>query len=168
MAVYFDSSVFLAIFNGEPDGPAIRDLLRELKTEKVRIYTSMVTVQEGSVLSYRRGAMATDYHTRIARFARIQTLTKDIALTAAKFEAMMIDGGKAGVFHGVDNKRRKWDCFHVATALGCGCGTFNASDEKLLKRAGPLAPAISFSRPIARRPRLSFGAPAAPLPPVGV
>jgi predicted nucleic acid-binding protein len=44
--VYFDSSVFLAIFMGSD--PAIKALLKELKRDKIRIYTSIITIQEVS------------------------------------------------------------------------------------------------------------------------
>ncbi len=90
-AAYFDTSVFLAIFNGEANGPAIRALLRELKRDKVKIYTSIITIQEVSVLSFRAGQIYDDNHARVNKLARIQTITREIALTAAKLEANVID-----------------------------------------------------------------------------
>ena len=86
-SVYFDSSVFLAVIVGEKNGPQIRSLLRELKTKRIRIYTSIITLQEISVLSFRRGGTADDPVARLHKMARIAAVTKDVALTAAKLEA---------------------------------------------------------------------------------
>jgi hypothetical protein len=33
-----------------------------------------------------------------------------------------------------DNRRRKWDCFHIATAQYLGCSVLYTTDEKLAKR----------------------------------
>jgi len=55
--VYFDSSVFLAIFMGEASGPVIKELLKELRRDKIRIYTSVITIQEVSVKPFRKGAV---------------------------------------------------------------------------------------------------------------
>ena len=49
--MYLESSVFLAVINGESNGPEIRALLKELKIARIRIYTSIITVQEIAVLS---------------------------------------------------------------------------------------------------------------------
>ena len=57
---YFDTSVFLAIFNKESTAPDIRNLLQELKRDRIRIVTSILTVQEVSVLAYRRGTVVSD------------------------------------------------------------------------------------------------------------
>jgi predicted nucleic acid-binding protein len=147
--VYFDSSVFLAIFMGESSGPSIKELLKELKRDKTKIYTSIVTIQEVSVQTFRRGATASDNFTKVSKLARIEGITKDIALTAAKLEAHVIDQTK--VKDREDNKRRKWDCFHVATAMEMGCRTFYAIDDKLLKRKDQLGITnIAFSKPVPR------------------
>src|SRR6516225_2989915 len=107
--VYFDTSVFLEIGAKKSKfATQIKGLLKELRRDKVRIYTSILTVQESAVLSYRRGALARDDYGKINEFARIVGVTKDIALTAAKLEAQIKDdAGKAAV---EDNRRRKWDC----------------------------------------------------------
>lgn len=88
---YFDTSVFLAIFNKEPSGPQIKSLLRELRQQKVRIYTSIISVQEVCVLSFRKGIPADENYVKLGKLARIETITKDIALTAAKIEAQLLD-----------------------------------------------------------------------------
>jgi predicted nucleic acid-binding protein len=147
--VYFDSSVFLAIFMGEASGPAIRELLKELRRDKVRIYTSIITVQEVSVQTFRKGAQATDNYSKVSKLSRIEGITKDIALEAAKIEAQIIDQMKAKDRE--DNKRRKWDCFHIATAMALGCRSFFALDEKLLNRGRQLnITSMAFGKPVPR------------------
>ena len=157
--VYFDSSVFLAIFAGEASGPAIRALLKELKRDKIKIYTSIITVQEVSVLSFRRGTLVGDNHSKVAKLARIFGITKEIALTAAKLEAQWKDLSE---LHDRDqkrddSKRRKWDCFRVATALALQCSTFYAMDTRLLAlRTHWGITEMEFSSPQPRRPELEF------------
>jgi predicted nucleic acid-binding protein len=89
--VYFDSSVFISIFMNDPTASKIKELLIELKREKIRVYTSIIAVQEVSVMSYRKGTIAQDNYSKIDKLARIEGITKDIALTAAKYEAHIID-----------------------------------------------------------------------------
>lgn len=156
LSAYFDTSVFLAIFNKEPSGPQIRALLRELRREKVRIYTSIISVQEVSVLSFRKGGGGDDNYVKLGKLARIETITREIALLAARIEAQLIDVVEKDQ---EDNKRRKWDCFHIATAMHLGCGTLYAEDRKLLRRRDQLSlPGISFLLPRPRAPEL-FPAP---------
>lgn len=137
-ACYFDTSVFLAIFNGEPTGPGIRALLRELKSNKTKVYTSILTIQEASVMALRSGARADEIHTQIGKFARIQTLTREIAVTAAQLEALVLDKMKAADLAEEDrigiNRRRKWDCIHIATALDLCCSTMYCLDDRMINR----------------------------------
>jgi len=145
--VYFDSSVFLAIFMGSD--PAIKALLKELKRDKIRIYTSIITIQEVSVQTFRKGFLAADNYAKVNKLSRIQQITKEIALTAAKLEAQIVD--QTAPKEREDNKRRKWDCFHVATAMELGCRTLYTSDDKMLKRKGHFGLAgMDFSKPISR------------------
>src|SRR5205807_1109434 len=98
----------------------------ELGEEKVRIYTSILTIQEVSVLMFRRGTLATDHFTKVHRIARVENITKDVALTAAKLEAHLKDVKNANATKDeqiAENRRRKWDCFHIATAMTLGCRT---------------------------------------------
>ncbi len=158
-SAYFDSSVFLAIFNKEPTGTAIKALLKELKRDKVRIYTSIITIQEVSVLSFRRGTLVTDHYAKVDKLARIEGITKEIALTAAKLEAQIKDLGQASDTkeQQEENRRRKWDCFHLATALSLQCKTFYALDPKLLKRREQLSiTSMEFCRPEPKKPSLDF------------
>ena len=150
-SVYFESSVFLAVINGEANGPQIRSLLRELKDKRVRIYTSIITLQEISVLSFRHGTVADDLAGKLHKMARIASVTKDVALTAAKFEAQLKDLGKLPKHdeQTKDNRRRKWDCFHIATAMCLKCGTLFSCDDGLLKRKAQLKiDSMEFSPPV--------------------
>lgn len=153
--VYFDSSVFLSIFMGHATAAKTKELLLELKRDKVRVYTSIIAVQEVSVMSYRKGSIAQDNYSKIDKLARIEGITKDIALTAAKYEAYIID--QTAPKDREDNKRRKWDCFHIATAISLGCGAFYTCDEKQLKRKEQFGlTSISFLRPAPSTPTLPF------------
>src|SRR5687767_5738219 len=132
--VYFDTSVFLCVLAKQPQAPQVKTLLAELRADKVRIYTSILTVQEVAVSSFSHGGVFLDYHTKLARLARIKGVTRDIALTAAKFEAAIIAAAlkvakKSEAERIKDNRRRKFDCFHLATAVALGCADFYAFDE---------------------------------------
>lgn len=157
--VYFDTSVFLDIFRGAKNGPQIRALLDELQGQRVTIYTSIITVQEASVLSYRRGTVATDNHSRVGRMARIQNITKDIALTAAKLEANCLDliTKPSDELKAAENKRRKWDCFHIATALALECDVLYTTDTKMRSRQKSLKiTALKFLEPKPDEQTLDF------------
>lgn len=149
-SVYFDSSVFLSIFNGEPDARSIRGLLRELKNDKVRIYTSILTIQEVSVMSFRVGKQFDDNHAKVDKLARIYTITREVALTCAKLEAQVIDHTPER--DRVENRRRKWDCFHIATALFLGCSELYTNDEGMIARKNQLGiKGMNFSPPLPRK-----------------
>jgi len=151
--VYFDSSVFISIFMNDPTDSKIKELLAELKRDKVRIYTSIIAVQEVSVMSFRKGTLAQDNYSKIDKLARIEGITKDIALTAAKFEANIIDQTKAADRQ--DNKRRKWDCFHIATAMALGCSVLYTADAGQHKRKGQFAiSGLTFLTPEPSKPSL--------------
>jgi predicted nucleic acid-binding protein len=151
---YFDTSVFLAILNGEQTAKSIRVLLRELKQEKTRIYTSIITVQEASVQVFRAGGRADEMHAQIAKLARIQTITREISLTAARLEAEIIRNMRPNELTEEErigqNRRRKWDCFHIATALELGCTHLYTLDQKMINRQTQLnlsSPAILHPTP---------------------
>ena len=134
--VYFDASVFLAIFNGEPAAEDIGQLLKELKKERTRIYTSIVTVQEVSVAAYRHGGSGDDNHSKVSKLARVAGVTKDVALKAARLEARLTDlvQSPRDREQVKENRRRKWDCFHIATALDRNCGILYALDDRMLNK----------------------------------
>ena len=124
-----------------------------MKRDKVRIYTSIVTLQEVSVEPYRRGTLVEDRSAKIDKIARLEGVTKEIALTAAKYEAHIKDNTVSADQE--DNKRRKWDCFHIATAVALGCSAFYTVDEKQLKRKQQFnITSMAFLRPEASKPTL--------------
>ncbi len=156
---YFDSSVFLAIFNGESTATNIKALLRELRQGGCRLCTSIITIQEVSVLSFRAGGTQTDNYAKVDRLARIHGLTRDIALLAAQLEAEMLDRYK--VTNKSDkadhNRRRKMDCLHIATAVQMKCHWLYSLDPKMLANAKLVSRiSLKFSEPIPQNPGL-FG-----------
>jgi predicted nucleic acid-binding protein len=116
--------------------------------------------------------MFADYHTKLARLARIKGVTRDIAMTAAKFEAAIIEAAlkaqpKATPDQVLDNRRRKFDCFHLATAVALGCQTFYAFDDKFEGRCKLLGIPMVVEEPSPKKPKLPFmgaGAAASPTP----
>jgi predicted nucleic acid-binding protein len=152
--VYFDTSVFLEMgAKRSKIAKEIRALLKELEEERVRIYTSIITVQEVSVASYRQGAVGKDTYGDIQAFARIYEITKDVALTAAHREAELKDIAAAQEAKRPKNKpeteeqkldricvnrRRKWDCFHIATAQSVGCSIIYSTDEGMQRKPAQL------------------------------
>lgn len=164
-AAYFDSSVFLAIFNAEPSATEIRQLLSELRRSKnkSRICTSIITIQEISVLSFQPGATsdAADNYRKVDRLARIHGITKDIAVRAAELEAGMLE--KVRVSTKEERKRlsqrRKWDCFHIATAIEMGSRWLYTLDPGMLKCKDLIDPrhSIEFLEPKPSKGSLNFG-----------
>ncbi|MFY9561962.1 MAG: PIN domain-containing protein [Terriglobales bacterium] len=152
--VYFDTSIFLEMGTKKSKhAKNINSLLSDLNADKARVYTSILTVQEFSVAAYRKGAPGRDTYGDIHPLARIYGLTKDIALTAAKHEAGLRDitaeseaqrdprkpeTEEQKLERICENRRRKWDCFHLATAQLIGCVEMYSTDENLRKRPGQL------------------------------
>ena len=152
---YFDTSVFLAVLKGEPTAVGVRGLLRELRHEKVKIYTSILTIQEASVAAIRAGSDPGSLHAEISKFAKIQTITREIAITASILEGQILQkmskldlSEEERIGH---NRRRKWDCFHIATALELHCRRIYTFDEQMLNRKNHLdLPLVDFSLPTPR------------------
>lgn len=150
-SAYFDSSIFLAIFNGEPSGPSIKQLLRELRGNKNRVCTSIITVQEVSVASYLAGVGSGDNYAKVERLARIHGMTLGISLRAAELEAELIkrmQGVPKGERKAL-SQRRKWDCFHIATAIEMHCRSIYSLDIGMLNCRGLISGrhSITFSEP---------------------
>lgn len=149
LIVYFDTSIFIELSTKRSRYKTrIRALLKELGEERAKIYTSIITVQEVSVASYKPGLIARDtYGDIMATGAKVRGIDKNVALTCAKNEAALKDLAEASapkttkpetfdqkLDRACENRRRKWDCFHVATAQVCHCTEFYTTDDKLLKR----------------------------------
>jgi len=148
--VYFDTSVFLEM--GKRNSKykkRLKELLKDLQERRVKIYTSVLTVQEVSVAAHRKGAIPRDTIADVKGIARIYTVTKEIAMAAAKREAELKDISDAHeskrdvskplskqeeINRVCENRRRKWDCFHIATAQILECATMYCTDGNLQKR----------------------------------
>ncbi len=153
--VYFDTSIFIemAAKRGKYK-QHIKALLKELGEEHAKIYTSIITVEEVSVAAYRPGEVARDTYGDVKAIgAKVYGISKDVALTCAKNEAALkhmadIEDAKRDktkpepldrqIERACENRRRRWDCFHVATAQVVGCTELYTTDEKLLKRPSQL------------------------------
>jgi predicted nucleic acid-binding protein len=151
---YLDTSVFLEIgARRSKVAKEIKALLAELTEDRVRIYTSIITVQEMSVASYRKGGINKDTYGDIQSLARIYGVTKEVALTAAHREAELRDNADSQLAARdpkkpetederleriCENRKRRWDCFHIATAQVIGCSVMYSTDTKLQRRFSQL------------------------------
>jgi predicted nucleic acid-binding protein len=162
--VYFDTSVFLEISAKQSKhANAIREMLADFKREKIRVYTSILTIQETSVLSYRRSAVARDTYGAVANIARIWGMNKEVALTAAKLEAAIRDHFKESPGDSEMKHRRRWDCIHLATAQVLECSHFYTTDPHFTTRKNQLKlKGMKIAEPRPLSPQLSFAA-ASPL-----
>ncbi|GGG83579.1 type II toxin-antitoxin system VapC family toxin [Edaphobacter dinghuensis] len=159
--VYFDTSVFLEIFaKTGSHKQSIFNLLAELHENKVVIYTSILTVQEASVLTYRRGQIVHNNHALINKMARIWGIDRQIALTTAKHEADIRDMFKGANDEEEMKHRRRWDCFHIATAQVRECTHLYTTDSGMMKRKKQLSiPDLEIVYPKPNTPTLNFPPP---------
>jgi predicted nucleic acid-binding protein len=159
--VYFDTSVFLDIFaKTSPNKQAIFSLLGELNENKITIYTSILTVEEASVLTYRRGHVVHDNHVLINKMARIWGIDRQIALTTAKHEADIRDLFKEKNDEAEMKQKRRWDCFHIATAQVRECTHLYTTDPGMIKRKTQLSiPDLKIVFPKPNVPTLDFSPP---------
>lgn len=148
--VYFDTSVVIEMLAPRSTlKTRLRALLADLQERNVRIYTSIITIQELSVATHRQGAIARDTWGDVRKIARVCSITKEIALTAAKREAELKDiveenekkkdpdkplTDSEKLDRACENRRRKWDCFHIATAQVMHCTVMYSTDPDLQKR----------------------------------
>lgn len=148
--VYFDTSIFIEMgAKKSKHRRQIRGLLKELADDRAKIYTSIITVQEVAVASYRVSTSAKDTYGDISAIAKVYGISKDVALTSAKREAELKDlaaredakrdktkpeTADQKLDRICENRRRKWDCFHIATAQTIGCSEMYSTDQKLQKR----------------------------------
>lgn len=80
-------------------------------------------------------------HAQIAKLARVQTITREISLTVARLEAEIIRKMRPNELTEEErigqNRRRKWDCFHIATAIELGCSDLYTLDTAMINRKTP-------------------------------
>lgn len=157
-SVDLDSSVFLAILKADPSeqyAGSIQGLFAELSQSRTIVQTSILTIQECSVsfaLNHSDPRKALDL---IDSIARVQSITEEIALASASLEARMRSHATdRGASIPEDNRRRKWDCFHLATALEFKCHTLYAIDSHLSRIVANLSLPIKASLPKPNNPTL--------------
>lgn len=152
--MYFDTSIFIEMAAKRSKYKRhIKALLKELSDERAKVYTSIITIEEVSVAAYRPGEIARDTYGDVKAVAKVRGIDKDVALTCAKNEAALkhmadVEDEKRDkskpepldrqIERACENRRRRWDCFHVATAQVVGCSELYTTDEKLLKRPAQL------------------------------
>jgi predicted nucleic acid-binding protein len=166
-SAYLDSSIFLAIFNGEPSGQDIKALFRELRRDNCKMCTSILTIQEVSVASYLFGGSHSDNYAKVDRIARIHGVTRDIALTAARLEAAILERMKrmSKSEKQTMSPRRKLDCLHIATATELKCRWIYSLDPGMIKckELLPSGMSITFTAPRPSRPELFAGTKGVPI-----
>jgi hypothetical protein len=106
----------------------------------VQVHTSIITIEEVSVDHFRKGRMATENYAKVHKLAKIEGITREIALTTAKLEATLLDSSKSlsDAAKAAENKRRRWDLFHVATAMALGCEVVYCCDQGFRDRQNRL------------------------------
>ncbi|HEY4357398.1 MAG TPA: PIN domain-containing protein [Acidobacteriaceae bacterium] len=156
--VYFETSAVLELLNATAKGDHVRDLIAELQSSKTRIYTSILTVQEASILALSRGGTEQAVYDRINQFARIYSIDRQIALTAARLEVAVVKHLRKG--QGVQDEarhRRRWDCIHIATAQVLGCTTLFAYDKHFATRSRQIdLSMLRIEQPRPRQPALDL------------
>ena len=157
-SVYFDTGVFLAILKDEPAASEIRQLLIELQLSRTRIYTSILTLTECSIASLRTEADASKAVELVHGLSKVLSITEEVALSAAALEARLlgpIESTRTTSQHSVvERRRRRWDCFHLATALEQGCSSIYALDGDYGKLIAALDLGLQYSLPVPRNPSL--------------
>ena len=133
--VYFDSTLFLSILANEPTANSVRQLLTELGNSRTGIYTSILTIAECCVGSLRANGDPNKPLELIYDIAKVQSITEDIAISTARIEAKMILLCPPGEKEPTKRRRRRWDCFHMATALDLKCTALYSFDEDYGKMA---------------------------------
>lgn len=152
-SAYLESSVYIAIFNGEDEAREVQALVREIRKERAKICTSILTVQEVSVVCYRSGGTQVDNYSKVERMTdRIYGVNREIVLIAAQLEAQILDRAKATAKEKPErqqeNKRRKMDCFHIATALHLNCHRLYSFDPHFESYATlPIVRSLTIAKP---------------------
>ena len=152
-SAYFESSVYIAIFNGEDEAREVQALVREIRKEHAKICTSILTVQEVSVVCYRSGGTQVDNYSKVERMTdRIYGVNREIVLIAAQLEAQILDRARSAAREKSErqeeNKRRKMDCFHIATALHLDCHRLYSFDPHFESYGKlPMVRSLSIFRP---------------------
>lgn len=153
--VYFDSTLFIAILaQEEPRATNVKSLLAELSRSRTAIYTSILSIAECSVSLMRVGGDATKALELIHDIAKVQSITEEIALATARLEAQLIQLCPPGERTAGKRRHRRWDCFHMATALDVKCAELYSFDQDYSSMSATCSLAIACPEPIAKNPTL--------------
>jgi predicted nucleic acid-binding protein len=152
--VYFDSSIFLAVLGLESSAGEIRNLLAELSQSRTKIYTSIITVAECCVGSIKADGDPNRALELIYEIAKVQSVTESIAVATARIEAQMIKSTATLKKDVIARRGRRWDCFHMATALEMQCSVLYSTDNHFGSIASYADLKIQCKKPEARNPGL--------------
>jgi predicted nucleic acid-binding protein len=160
---YFESSVYIAIFNGEERAQEVKSLVRELRREHAKICTSIITVQEVSVVCYRAGGTQIDNYAKVERLTdRIYGVNREIVLMAAELEAQLLDRAKK---LGKPKGQRVEEHRHVATALHLNCHRLYSFDPHLKSISTlPMVRSLIVSEPKPKTSEMFGSSPGIPVP----
>lgn len=145
---YFDSSLWVAILAEETTVDDVTTLIQEIKRDRGRILTSILTLTEISVRAYSQDPQkVTEGMTLVSAAAAICNLTQEVALLTAKIEAQFMTSVWSA--EGA-NLRRRWDALHLATAAPFKADVFYTFDKRLLNAdfsAEPQIPPLKRPQP---------------------
>jgi uncharacterized protein len=130
-AIYLDTNIIiLSVETGNDWAPVIRDLFHAIDEDRVRAFTSELTLAEVLAKPMTLGArdLITRYRELLAPDSRIRMWPVDriVLESAAAFQGQF--------------KIKLLDAIHVATAKHSGCDYFLTQDKVLGKRIAPLMP----------------------------
>ncbi len=138
---YFDSSLWVAILAEETTVDDVTTLIQEIKRDRGRILTSILTLTEISVRAYSQDPQkVTEGMTLVSAAAAICNLTQEVALLTAKIEAQFMTSVWSA--EGA-NLRRRWDALHLATAAASRPMSFTRLTKgflMLISRQSPRSP----------------------------
>lgn len=154
--LYFDSSVYLALLNSEPERATIVEaLVEDAERESVRIFTSTITLAEVAFFRTAGDPLALSVMDEqidaLVRNPRITThieFSEAIAVRARQF--VRSSEGRVATLSVLD-------AIHLASAAAANVDHFFAYDSDF----GPFGRIVDFqiSEPVVARPRLDFGPP---------
>lgn len=146
-AAYFDTSLWIAVLADEPPAGDVLTLIEEIKHDRGRIVTSILTLTEISVRAYQKAPARVAAGVQlVSAVSAICAVSQDVALLTAKIEATFM----ASVWQGtLGNRKRRWDALHLATAATYAATVFYTFDNGLLGADFSALPAI----PPVRRPQ---------------
>ena len=154
--LYWDSCVFLAYVNEEPDRVGVvTDLLESSSNDEIKIFTSDLSRVEVAFSTSEQNKQSLDAQTE----ARIDNLWDDYVVTMVDFHIGIAGQARSLMRHAIENgwQMKPYDAVHLATAQwlsenGIRIDEFHTFDDRLDK----FAPAAGFEvlRPYTQNPRL--------------